>query len=283
MLKISDRLCIGSANFGEKYGINNKKFNEREIIKLFKFLHRNKIFFIDTAISYKNSEKIIGKYKTKKFKIINKIKIKKNRSKIRQYIMDEVRLSLKKLNTNSIYGLLIHNVEILDDVILRKKIFSTFNYLKKLKLVKYFGLSIYDPKEFLLYNKLYKFKILQAPCSILDRRILEKKYINIINKKKILLFARSVFLKGKFNKNIKKNKINIINSLNLWLKKNKINYFEACIRFLIKNPNIYKIIIGISSLEQLVKLISYAKRGQIISPPEISGILSNKLIDTRKW
>jgi len=276
------KICIGTANFGEKYGINNKIFPNNERKELFELLKKKKIFFIDTAIIYKNSEKIIGKYQSKKFNIITKIKINK-KNNLRQHIINEINQSLIRLNTNSLYGVLIHNPRILENQQIRKKIFSAFKYLKTKGLVKNFGLSIYDPREFLLYNKLYNFKILQAPYNIFDRRILEKKYLNIIKKKKILLFARSIFLKGKYKKKEENyNKIFQFNNFYKWLKKNKKDYYEVCIRFVISNPNIYKIIIGVSSLRQLKKIINYINLGPI-DLPELFKINKVKLIDPRKW
>ena len=68
---ISKKLCLGSANFGERYGLNNKSpIAKKDLDNIFKFLKSKKYIFIDTAINYKNSERIIGKYSDKKFRII---------------------------------------------------------------------------------------------------------------------------------------------------------------------------------------------------------------------
>ena len=76
------KFILGSANFGTAYGISNpsKKISKLEIQKILEFARKSKISQIDTAINYKNSEKLIGNFvKQKDFTIITKLpKIGKN-------------------------------------------------------------------------------------------------------------------------------------------------------------------------------------------------------------
>ena len=71
------KIILGTAQFGMKYGISNKigKIKNKNILKLIKFLKKKKIKFLDTASQYKTSENEIGKFykKTKiKFSVITK-------------------------------------------------------------------------------------------------------------------------------------------------------------------------------------------------------------------
>ena len=62
------KLIIGTANFVNKYGVDSVKINENEIIKILKFLKKNKINKIDTAESYLNKKKFFKKnYKNFQF------------------------------------------------------------------------------------------------------------------------------------------------------------------------------------------------------------------------
>ncbi len=60
------KLAIGTANFGNSYGLKKIKLEEKEIDKIFKFLDLKGINLIDTASVYGRSEKIIGNHKLKK-------------------------------------------------------------------------------------------------------------------------------------------------------------------------------------------------------------------------
>ena len=56
-------IIIGGAQIGNIYGISNynlkKKINKIEFKKIFSFLKKNKIEYVDSALDYKNSLKIV--------------------------------------------------------------------------------------------------------------------------------------------------------------------------------------------------------------------------------
>ena len=56
------KLVLGTAQFGMKYGIdNNNIFRSKSIInKVLKEAKKNKIFYLDTALSYGDAQKKIG-------------------------------------------------------------------------------------------------------------------------------------------------------------------------------------------------------------------------------
>ena len=69
------RLVLGTANFGLKYGTENKKLKLIDLKKINRLFKYRKLIF-DSAIDYKNSHKIIGK-NFKKKKVITKIQHEK--------------------------------------------------------------------------------------------------------------------------------------------------------------------------------------------------------------
>ena len=58
------KFILGTAQFGMNYGISNKngKIKSNEIFKILNFLKKKKVSYLDTANSYKLSEREIGKY-----------------------------------------------------------------------------------------------------------------------------------------------------------------------------------------------------------------------------
>ena len=61
---MSDKLSIGTAQFGMNYGINNKdgEVNQNEIKRILDFAYINDIKSLDAAKSYGQSESKIGQY-----------------------------------------------------------------------------------------------------------------------------------------------------------------------------------------------------------------------------
>ena len=68
------KLALGTAQFGLRYGIANQKgqVNFSEAKKILKYAKNSNINLIDTAISYGNSERIIGEIGVKDFNVITK-------------------------------------------------------------------------------------------------------------------------------------------------------------------------------------------------------------------
>ena len=192
------KICLGSANFGSKYGINGKKgIKNNDLRKILNYASKNNIHFVDTAINYNNSEKKIGLVKRYNLKIITKLpKIPKKIINVDKWIVNKISGSCKRLKIKNLYGVLVHDTAELKNRKKLEKIHKAFDFLLKKKIVKKVGLSIYDPKELNLFFEKYNYKIIQAPINIFDRRLILSGWGKKLIKKKVEIFARSVFLKG---------------------------------------------------------------------------------------
>ena len=98
MKKNLNNLILGGAQISStKYGIvNHSSIKKGELKKIINFAQKNKINFIDTAKSYKNSERIIGDLNNK-FNIITKINILNNKNISEKSIINSIEDSLIKL------------------------------------------------------------------------------------------------------------------------------------------------------------------------------------------
>jgi len=291
-LKKNSKICIGTANFGLNYGLNNKKPLSKKIIKeIFNFAKLNNIKFIDTAISYKESENKIGylKNKNQDQNIITKISnMPSNTKNIKNWIINNTILSCKRLKTNKLYGLLIHNTEDLKNKKKAKEIFKAFDFLIKKKIVKKIGLSIYDPKELDLYIKDYNFKIVQTPMNIFDRRIAKTGWLKKLKENNIEIHVRSIFLKGLLLKDIDKIDIKFLKwkkkfiFFEKWAKIKNFSKLEANIRFLKNFKEIDKIIVGINDVLELREIYSSLKKKKI-KVPEYLNIKMGNILNPKKW
>ena len=283
------KLGIGAANFGKKYGLSNFRIRKNQIKKIFNFIEKNKIDLIDTAKNYKNSEKIVGEQKKYTKKIVTKIFLKKTND-INNFLIEEIRNSLLKLNKKKIYGVLIHNIEILD-VIDKEKLYQALKYLKKKRLIKKVGFSIYELRDLKYFKKQFIPDIIQVPMNIFDRRFCNKAFVDYVRSNNIEVHVRSCFLQGLLinYKNIKKFKKfkkwnNLFKKLDIFCKKKLINRMEASILFIRNNHFIKYVVIGIENVDQL-KMIHAILNCQLKISNFPKNIKSNnlELIDPRKW
>jgi len=287
--KISNA-CLGTANFGSNYGTNKKEaIKKKNIEKIFYYAKENNINFLDTAMNYKNSEKKIGLSKKHNLKIITKLpNIPKKIINVEKWVINKVLISCKRLKTKKLYGILIHNTSQLENKERSKEIYQAFDYLLKKKIVKKIGLSIYEPRELDLFFKEYKFRIIQAPINIFDRRLILSGWGKKLIKNKVEIFARSVFLKGLLLRDFNEIPVNFFKwkqkflKFEKWIKKKQITKAEACIRFVKSFKEIKKIILGVNDLDQLKENISFLNKQKLIAPKNLA-INSGFILNPKKW
>jgi len=284
------KLVIGTAQLGFNYGLLKKKIDLKEIKKIKNLLFKFNINIIDTAINYGDSEKIIGNSSLNKLKIITKIRIPiLKKKKLEKWFSEEIKSSLKKLKTNQIYGLLVHDYK--DLLGYRgKRYLELLIDLKKKNIVKKIGISIYDPKELDLIQAIFKPDIVQAPFNVFDQRLKNSGWLDKLKKSNVKIYARSCFLQGlllnySHANSIKKAFAVYKNYLDLWFdwcRINKISSLKACLSFLKQQKKIDYLVIGFDNFKQLKEIIKNFNK-KSISIPDIFNNINLNLIDPRKW
>ena len=282
------KLVIGSAQLGMNYGLfDNKKTSRKEFKKIEKLVLKSKINFIDTAVSYGHSENIIGNSKLKNLHIITKIKIpNKKNIHIKKWVVEEISKSLIKLKINRIYGVLIHDYR---DLLGKygKNYLLSLQELKRKKIIKKIGISVYDSQEIQKIWKFWKPDLIQVPFNPLDNRILDTGWVDILKKFKVKIFVRSIFLQGLLiNENsssrINKNYEILLNKFRNWCYKNNVSLLKACLHFVKQFKKIDYLVVGFNNYNQLKEIIDVFKQKQINIPRKFFTKNIN-LIDPRKW
>lgn len=283
------KFILGTAQFGTRYGITNKKKpNKNELAKIFKTAKNNNINILDTANTYKNINKIIQNYSKKKFNIILKIKLGKKKNSI-QYndFFKQIREFNQNLNLNRIYCLMLH-----DENDINNKNFKNINEivktLKNKKIIRFFGLSIYNPIKNIKNIKRLNMDIIECPYNIIDRRIENKNFLKEIKKRNIKIYVRSIFLQGLLiDKNFYhhyflKKWFKLFKKINSLYTKNNISAVQACINFVKQNKNISKIIIGVNSYNHLIEILNLSKKKKIFKTNNFN-IKDTNLLNPSKW
>ena len=106
------KIALGTANFGQKYGLAGKIIkSDKKIKKIIQFANNSKIKLIDTSNNYGSSETLLGNNNLKNFKIITKLKISNDEKKsnnLENIVFNKVEESLLKLNIKKLYAILLH-------------------------------------------------------------------------------------------------------------------------------------------------------------------------------
>ena len=281
-----ERLSIGTAQQIKNYGIYSKEttktFSLCSLIDLAKKLN---IDMIDTAQSYDKAEENLGKCDIKKFKVTTKIS-PCSPSDIRKNFMN----SLEKLGKDSIYSLMIHDINTLHKNT-GFEIYEIFQDLKQKKLIKKIGVSIYSPDDYFNLSSKYNFDLVQIPLNAFDNRAHSSGLIDHLYNNKIEIHARSVFLQGILINSIEKlpRKLNAfikpLKEWYRWLEINNIPPVLGCLAHVLSYSKIAKFIIGFeepTQLEEIRDLLFNLDLEKMTIANHFS-MSDNNLIDPRKW
>jgi aryl-alcohol dehydrogenase-like predicted oxidoreductase len=197
--KIS-KLSLGTVQFGLNYGIANLegKPSQEKVSEIVEFVINKGINCFDTAQAYGNSELVLGNALQGKRDIFLISKIKSDN--FNDSLNGNLLHSLENLNSNYLFGLLLHDSELLYNWTEKKS--EVVNVLKERNIIKYFGVSIYTSEDFDLAINNDDITIIQIPFNIFDLRALNEKWIEKAQLKGKLIFIRSVFLQGLLLMNI---------------------------------------------------------------------------------
>ena len=260
-------MIIGTAQFGQNYGITNLNGNvsEKEIISIFNKARANDINTLDTASSYGDSEKILGKVGVTDFDVMTKLpSFGGISSNFEEFCEKALVASLTQLKLSCVDTVLLHRPEELlgshGDAI-----FHALNGLKDKELVRRIGISIYSPDILDDIAEKYRFDVVQVPLNVFDRRIISSGWLKKLADMDISVIARSVFLQGillsRFD-DLPSYFHNWHPQFNAWMafyKANSLSALEASLQFVAQIPEIDKIIVGIESERQFSEIIKAIK------------------------
>jgi Predicted oxidoreductases (related to aryl-alcohol dehydrogenases) len=257
-----EKIALGTAQFGFDYGIANPKgrLSQEEVFSVLKTALANNINTLDTAYSYGASENVIGEYIAENhcdFRIISKLPDMSGKNT--RSINDLFTETLKRLGKKDIYACLVHSFKNSGS---DKEIWEKLGSFKREGLVKKIGVSLYNPEELeYLLDSGIEFDLVQLPYNIFDQRFVE--YLPVLAGRKISVYARSVFLQGLFFlplSRIEKDfntATGFIKKLNGISQKYQIPVPALCLCFVILDPFVTNVVIGIDSSDQLRSNISF--------------------------
>jgi len=277
------KLALGTVQFGLDYGVTNQsgKVEESEIEDILDFAKSNGINILDTASGYGNSERVLGGVGVDDYQIITKTTSLKHG-------VDEVikgfYQSLKYLNQKSIDGLLIHDINEVNDKEF-DDLFERLNELKQQGLVNKIGFSIYTPEQvnFLLEN--FDFDIIQLPLNVFDNRLIQGGQLKALKDRNIEVHARSIFLQG-----VLLNFDNLSGNFSIWKEQfdtyqamvndRGLSLLEYALNFVLNIKEIDKVLVGVNREDQLKEIVQSVHSQKDISAYPINDI---NLLNPSLW
>lgn len=272
MQPLLDKLVIGTAQFGQDYGITNDsgQVSKDETLSIIKKARSHNVTSLDTASSYGTSESILGNIGVNDLNIITKLpSIESKTSGFTDFYEESIELSLKNLKKSSVNTILLHRPEELVGPH-GNSIYDALYSLKNKGYTENIGISIYSPDILSTIINRYQLDTVQAPLNIFDRRIINSGWLKKLSDLNIKIIARSVFLQGILLSNIEDLPLYFqkwssnFKAWNKFCNQNYLSPLEASLNFVAQIPEIDKIIVGIESENQFSEILEVFKNSPII-------------------
>jgi aryl-alcohol dehydrogenase-like predicted oxidoreductase len=257
------KFVLGTVQFGLKYGINNQSEipDDDELSLIFSIAKEGGIDVLDTAQGYGDSEERIGSLSKNEFNIVSKFK---NLTGPYPYHF-ELKDSLKKLRTSSLFGYMAHDGDLL---IKNPAWWEGLKLAKEQGIVNKIGYSLYSVKqlESLLIKQMIP-DIIQFPYNILDRRF--EPFLFELSSMGVEIHTRSVYLQGLMQMDL--NQVpHYFQPLKTYMmeirriaKINQLSIGQICFGFVASNKFINKVVIGVDNLSQLIENIGICKMNNL--------------------
>ncbi len=251
----TSKLALGSVQFGMPYGVSNRTGipDDDSLQSILNLANKSGISLIDTAQAYGDSEQRLGQHQIiASFDIVSKVGPGTSAGNLAK----SVQKSCETLNIPGLYGMLLHRFGDLQE---NQGLHSALLECKEEGLVHKIGYSLYSPEELAwLANNQLSFDLLQVPYNLYDRRF--ESHFEELADQGVEIHIRSAFLQGLFFlEYLEGNLARFQSHHDLFLKhlaENELSPLEACLGFVVKNPFIDKVVVGVNAAHELQEIIN---------------------------
>ena len=288
---MGSRLALGTVQFGLPYGVANQagQASPLDAAAIVERAWQGGIDTLDTAAAYGESEQRLGEIGVGRWRVISKLPavLEEHCEDVAAWVKNSVVASLNKLKIARLGGVLAHRSYHLmgrRGAGLR----AALSGLQAQGLVEKIGVSIYDPGELDVLWPHFRPDLVQAPFSVVDRRLLSSGWLARLYEAGTEVHVRSAFLQGlllmgpaRRPKTFERWQV-LWDSWDRWLQEQCITPLQACLGFAASRPEISRIVVGVDTLEHLDEILLAAKYPGILPPPEIMSE-DRDLVEPSRW
>lgn len=284
------RLALGTAQFGLPYGVANHtgQVGRHEAGAILAHARDAGMDTLDTAMAYGESELRLGEIGVEGWKVISKLPaIPPSCPDVAVWVQESVRGSLARLRIPRLSGLLLHRPqELLGGQ--GQILYRSLSLLKEQGLVVKIGVSIYGPEELDALNPHFRFDLVQAPFNIVDRRMATSGWLKKLHQSGTEVHIRSAFLQGLLLMDERRRPAYfqrwqpLWKEWHCWLVEQAVSPLQACLGFVLAQPEVDRVVLGIDSLEHLRGILVSAG-APTVAPPTTLASQDLDLINPARW
>jgi aryl-alcohol dehydrogenase-like predicted oxidoreductase len=283
-------LSLGTANFGNAYGLggHGKQLGLSQVSQILRMANHEGFSHLDTASSYKNSERIIGDLLQENDNWLVTTKLRPNECSDAKSIVQAVKRSLDRTKQRQFWSVLLHDSKALFEGG-SSEVQRGLNEIVESGLAQHVGISAYSESEVIQAKELIPMlSVFQIPENVCDRRLSMSPNLLALASDDNYIFVRSIFLQGLLlmDPTALPEKVasaaSKMNELQAFCEKLKITALELCVGYAKSLAWSSGLIFGVNS-EHQVREISNAFN--CVTDVDYSKVpkLDAWLLDPRNW
>jgi aryl-alcohol dehydrogenase-like predicted oxidoreductase len=284
------RLALGTAQFGYNYGLaqDSGQVSQVEVGAILKRAAAAAIDTLDTAIAYGEGEACLGRAGMTGWRVITKLPpLPQEVTDLREWVDEQIRGSLRRLGIAQLEAVLLHRSS---DLLgpLGETYIGILNDVKASGLARALGVSIYDPAELDSLWPKWSPDVVQAPCNVLDRRLIHSGWLDRLNRNGVRVHVRSAFMQGLLLMATERRPgefapwKDILDRWTGWCKKREIPPLRGALAFVLTLRGVEFVVIGVDSDAQLKECLAHSSAFGPLPPSDMFSEDLN-LIDPSRW
>jgi aryl-alcohol dehydrogenase-like predicted oxidoreductase len=284
------QLALGTVQFGQRYGVANAggRVSPATAAAILQLAARHGIEALDTAVAYGDSEACLGEIGVASWRVVSKLPpLPRDTPDVAAWIEAQVRGSLQRLRIGCLDGLLLHRpADVLG--VAGERLLDAMATLKLRGWIAAAGASIYDPSELDELWPRWQPEVVQAPCNVLDRRLVRSGWLARLQQHGTRVQLRSVFLQGLLLMPAARRPPffaqwqNLLDRWLAWCAAQGVSPLQVALTFASTLPAIERVVIGVESTVQLQEILS-AVPPYAALPPEDLFTEDRDLLEPSRW
>lgn len=284
------KLALGTAQFGLDYGISNARGQVAadEAAAILRYARAEGIRVLDTAVAYGDSEARLGELGVADLQPMTKLPpLPADCRDVGAWMEAEVAGSMRRLRVERLHCLSFHRPAQLLEAD-GAGLYAAARELQARGLVERLGLSIYDPDQLGPLLAAYRFEVVQAPCNVFDRRLVDSGWLAQLARLDCEVHARSVFLQGLLllapgaRPPYFERWRALFDRWDRWLAETGLSPLQACTRHVLSLPGLAKMVVGVDGPAQLGEILDAAD-GAGPEPPAELASADPDLLNPSRW
>lgn len=286
------RLMLGSVQFGVDYGIANAAgLPAGDVVAaILDRADSRGINAVDTAVDYGLAERRLGAWPgLRHWQVVTKLPaLPEDCGDVAAWVARQVEGSLARLAVAQLHGLLLHRPMQLLDGARGQALWSAMESMQDQGLVQRIGYSVYSPQDLEALSAQFPAQIVQAPFSVIDRRLQDSGWLARLHRSQVEVHVRSVFLQGLL---LLPGHLRpgwcarwqpLWDTWHRWLHEQGLDAVTAALAFVLRQPGIGRVVVGVDSVAHLDQIMAVTAR-QVPQPPSALGSDDIDLLHPGNW